>query len=77
MIKTLNVIFDGKVFMPEEPVDLEPNTHYVVTIEYKKTSHEKDLWDVLDNLTGTVEGPEDWSKEHDHYLYGTPKTGKV
>lgn len=77
MIKTLNVIFDGKVFMPEEPVDLEPNTNYVVTIEYKKNLDKKDLWDVLDNLTGTVEGPEDWSKEHDHYLYGTPKTGKV
>jgi hypothetical protein len=22
---------------------------------------------------GTVEGPEDWSEEHDHYLYGVPK----
>jgi len=21
-------------------------------------------------------GPRDWSEEHDHYLYGTPKRGK-
>jgi hypothetical protein len=30
-------------------------------------------WDVLDSLTGTIEAPADWSSEHDHYLYGTPK----
>ena len=30
-------------------------------------------WDVLESLIGQVEGPEDWSEQHDHYLYGTPK----
>jgi hypothetical protein len=30
-------------------------------------------WDILESLTGTVEAPTDWSAEHDHYLYGTPK----
>ncbi|MFN5857384.1 MAG: hypothetical protein ACK456_16075 [Pseudanabaenaceae cyanobacterium] len=29
--------------------------------------------DLLENLMGTVDAPEDWSAEHDHYLYGTPK----
>ena len=32
-----------------------------------------DLWDLLTSLQGTVEAPSDWSLEHDHYLYGTPK----
>lgn len=32
-----------------------------------------DAWDLLDSLTGTLEGPEDWSSQTDHYLYGTPK----
>jgi hypothetical protein len=27
----------------------------------------------LDQLIGTVEAPEDWAAEHDHYLYGTPR----
>jgi len=31
------------------------------------------LWDFLEQIAGTVEMPADWSSEHDHYLYGTPK----
>ncbi|OOP56617.1 MAG: hypothetical protein AYP45_08105 [Candidatus Brocadia carolinensis] len=76
MSKTLHVIFDGKVLRPEGPVDLKPNTHYVVTIEREEKSGTQDLWNVLGNFAGKVEGPEDWSQEHDHYLYGTPKRGK-
>jgi len=30
-------------------------------------------WDVLEKLTGTIEAPSDWSSQHNHYLYGTPK----
>lgn len=28
---------------------------------------------VLEALAGSIEAPADWSAEHDHYLYGTPK----
>jgi hypothetical protein len=31
------------------------------------------VWDLLEHAAGTVEMPADWSSEHDHYLYGTPK----
>ncbi len=34
---------------------------------------EPNAWDVLESLTATIEAPADWSSEHDHYLYGTPK----
>ncbi|WP_072619249.1 DUF2281 domain-containing protein [Spirulina major] len=30
-------------------------------------------WDTLATLTGTIEAPSDWSIQHDHYLYDTPK----
>ena len=73
MSKKLHVIFDGKVLWPEEPVDLKPNAHYVVTIEQEKKKETQNLWDVLEYLAGKVEGPEDWSQEHNHYLYHTPK----
>ena len=33
-------------------------------------------WAVLRSMTGTMEGPADWSQELDHYLYGTPKRGE-
>jgi hypothetical protein len=33
-------------------------------------------WAVLKSMTGILEGPDDWSQELDHYLYGTPKRGE-
>lgn len=37
------------------------------------TEFEGDIVDFLHSIAGKWEGPEDWSEEHDHYLYGTPK----
>ena len=73
MTKTLHAVFDGKVLRPEETVDLELNVRYLLTIERKEAKEKRNLWDVLSNLSGTVEGPDDWSEAHDHYLYGVPK----
>jgi hypothetical protein len=75
--KTLHAVFDGKVLEPEESLDLEPNVRYLVTIERKEAIGKQNLWDVLSEFAGMVEGPEDWSEEHDHYLYGVPKREKV
>lgn len=36
----------------------------------------KSAWDVLDALTGTIDAPEDWSTEHDHYITGSPTRHK-
>jgi hypothetical protein len=36
-----------------------------------------DVFAVLEDLTGSVEAPVDWSVEHDHYLYGTTKRGEL
>jgi len=71
--KTLHAVFDGKALRLEEPVDLEQNVRYVVTIERKEVVGKQNLWDVLREFSGTVEGPKDWSEKHDHYLYGVPK----
>jgi hypothetical protein len=32
-----------------------------------------DTWEWMEKLAGTVEAPEDWSLETDHYRLGTPK----
>jgi hypothetical protein len=33
MAQTIRAVFDGQVLRPEQPVDLKPNTTYLVTIE--------------------------------------------
>lgn len=70
MLKTLTAVFDGQVLRPDAPLNLEPNTRYVITVEPVPAA---DAWDVLEKLAGTITAPPDWSSEHDHYLYGTPK----
>jgi len=59
---------------PDLPLDLEPNTRYLITIrDASSAPMDGDAWDVLESLAGTVEAPHDWASEHDHYLYGAPK----
>lgn len=79
MSRTVTVVFDEGVLRPDTPLDLEPNGRYRITIEPVEGEESLgvgDAWDVLESLVGTVQGPIDWSAEHDHYLYGTPKLSK-
>lgn len=56
------------------PDDLQQQVlEFVETLRQQHLKSSSDAWDVLESLTGTVEAPADWSAEHDHYLYGTPK----
>jgi AF2212-like protein len=77
MPQTLEVIFDGHVFRPETKPDLKPNTRYTIVIQDElptdATATVETAWEVLHRLAGTVEAPEDWALEHDHYIHGTPK----
>jgi hypothetical protein len=73
--------FDGQVFVPDEPVDLPRNQSVILHVEptnatlSKKDQSGDDFLNMLGTLVGSVEAPRDWSAEHDHYLYGTPKRG--
>ena len=74
MSQTLTAVFDGNVLRPDSPLNLEPNKRYVITIQsVEQPVAQENAWDVLEAMTGTVAAPSDWSSEHDHYLYGTPK----
>jgi hypothetical protein len=74
MEKTIEAVFDGKVFHPEGQVDLKPNKPYILLVtEKKEVSGPSDAWGILGRLTGTVDAPEDWAEEHDHYLYRSQK----
>jgi hypothetical protein len=82
MSKVITGTFDGQVLKLDSPADvgdLEPLTRYRITLELlSETVPESpggDAWDLLMSLAGTIEAPEDWAAEHDHYHYGTPKLG--
>jgi hypothetical protein len=73
---TIDAVFDGEVFRPESSVDIKPNTRCVLTIEdspHPDQPAPENAWQILERLAGTVDGPEDWAAEHDHYISGTPK----
>jgi hypothetical protein len=46
---------------------------FIQTLRQHQPATDGNAWDVLESLTATIEAPADWSSEHDHYLYDTPK----
>jgi hypothetical protein len=73
--------FDGKVFVPDEPVDL-PRGQEVLLHIYPNESQgpaptEHFLEWVVKNLVAKTDLPNDGAEQHDHYLYGTPKRDPV
>jgi len=79
MEKILDATFDGEVFRPDEPVDLAPNTKAKIIIEEPK---ELKLVEKPKKGKGephtflkyarslNLDGPGDFSKNLDDYLYG-------
>jgi hypothetical protein len=46
-----------------------------ISYEIKQESSDDDTWDSLDIESISVDtGIKDFAENHDHYLYGTPKT---
>ena len=76
MLEKLTVTYDGSAFYPEETVNLEPNTRYIIQVISQEEQVDRtkgSAWDMLAEMAGAYAAPEDWSEEHDHYLYGTPQ----
>ncbi|MDQ2809531.1 MAG: hypothetical protein M3Z04_21860 [Chloroflexota bacterium] len=61
MDRIITAMFDGRVFQPDTPLDLPPNTRYSLTIQPAPES--------VSELA--IDAPPDWSIAHDHYIYGT------
>jgi hypothetical protein len=48
---------------------------YTVEIDGQQYQIRKgSVFDILWNMRGSIKMPADWSSQHDHYLYGMPKT---
>ena len=84
MTKLLRAHFDGKVFVPDEPVDipigapLELSVHCRSEVATDVPDHNasmSELADWIESLPPSTKdaSPGDRAAEHDHYLYGRPK----
>jgi len=59
------------------PVDVPDGTRVEVVLPDESGNGDMNsagsFFDTVRELVGSIEGPEDWAAEHDHYVHGTPK----
>jgi predicted DNA-binding antitoxin AbrB/MazE fold protein len=67
MTLTIDAVYDGKVFLPSEPISLRPNTHVRIFV-VAEGEGSVSFFDVAQSLD--LNGPPDWSSKLDEYLYG-------
>jgi hypothetical protein len=70
--KTFTVTFDGQVLCPEEPVDLEPNVQYIVTVERKEEKPQMPSNRAFRRILERAADLDisDLAERHDRHLYG-------
>lgn len=73
-IVTVNAHFDGKVIIPDEPLDLRPNQALTLQIQPMNSEGERAeesalAW-IAANAVDSEALPGDLADRHDHYLYG-------
>ena len=76
MSQTLEAIFDGEVLRPDKPLELEPNTRVIITIESVPPTSHKPRSFLRTARSLNLEGPSDWSTRIDDYLYGIQTNAK-
>jgi hypothetical protein len=73
-IVTVSAHFDGKVIVPDEPLDLPPNQALILEIQPVGGKGEEARESVLSwlaaNAVDSEALPADLADRHDHYLYG-------
>lgn len=67
--------FDGEVFKPEDKIDLVPHQRYRVLIDKVEPEFPEIKVRAFKKIAARAVpmGIKDFSEQHDHYLYGTPK----
>ena len=75
MSQTLDAVFDGSVFRPDQPIELEPNTRVRITIEPTPPPEQNSESFLRVARSLNLDGPSDWSSRLDDHLYGGNKNG--
>lgn len=69
----LRAHYDGKNFVPHDPVDLPKGAEVTIAVLTDNVEHPlRDLVDLADQQP-VPNAPADWSEQHDHYIHGAPK----
>jgi hypothetical protein len=69
---TISAHFDGKVIVPDEPLDLRPNQAVIIQIETVEEEGAALAW-IAANAIEVDSLPSDLADQHDHYLYGSAR----
>jgi len=76
MQRTIQVVFDGEVLRPEEPLDLLPQARYRVIIEVEPLTETAEQGPgMLDDILELAKdfGIPDLAAQFEHYEYGAPR----
>ncbi len=71
MTRTIAAHFDGKVIIPDEPVQLPVGQMLRLHLELAEPP--PPFADLLRFAADLPDAPSDLAAQHDHYLYGSPK----
>jgi hypothetical protein len=72
MSHSISAHFDGRVIVPDEPVELPVCQQLRIHVELVEPSPPR-FAELLRFASDLPDAPADLSAQHDHYLYGTPK----
>ena len=72
MTQTIAAHFDGKVIVPDEPVQFAVGQALRVHLEPAESTTPR-FADLLRFSADMPDAPHDLAAQHDHYLYGNPK----
>jgi hypothetical protein len=77
LVVTVRCHFDGRSLVPDEPVDLMTGEALIAHLERdplaSPTDGRSSLEALFENAVNDESLPIDLSRQHDHYLYRTPK----
>jgi len=75
VVTAIKAHFDGRVLVPEEPVDLPVNQTVELYVQPLASDRPPlmELVELLSQYPANPASPGDGAAQHDHYLYGLPK----
>jgi hypothetical protein len=74
MSQTVDATYDGESFRPDQVLPIAPNTRVRITVDVlSKEAEQKEPLSFLEVARSLkLEGPPDWARNIDKYLYGDP-----